>query len=227
MTILCCAMPQFPCVCRRVHCKVKNLFVESLQPCKVRSLAQCDCIAEDCLDSTQPCRAEAKMIYRKFRCLIIQCGAEKLCFSAKRFCGFTLYDFLVLLLRESQLPGNPSDAASRREPLMYNAEQSHAGHCVSIQVFSWVVSLKILGKLCDRCGVQARRRMFCPTIQRQLLCCAGFRRGSRQFRCLCQSFAPVPGSAQSGHSWAMLRFVYAQILPELCISRGVAETAEV
>ena len=63
------------CVCWRVRCKVKHLLVKSLQPCKVRSLAQCYCIAENCLYSSQPCGAEAKMINRKFRCFIIQRGA--------------------------------------------------------------------------------------------------------------------------------------------------------
>ena len=64
-----------------------------------------------------------RAIDAELRRLIKQCGADELCFGAKRARGARLYNVLVLLLAHAKLPWHP---------LVHQAEQADAGHAVCV-----------------------------------------------------------------------------------------------
>ena len=113
------------------------------------SFAQCDCVAEDCLDASQPCGAGAKVINRHFWGIIKKRGAKKGCFSAERLGSAAFDDLLVLLFRKPQLPRYPANGVAWYEPAVHNAEEAYARHGVGVQMLAGVIPLEIFNQLCN------------------------------------------------------------------------------
>ena len=119
------------------------------------SVAERNGVAHDCLAAREPGWAKEGSVYVLLRGFIEQCCTNQLGFCAESLGSACLYNLLILLCAESELPGNPLNRAMRFEPLVDKAEQADAGHAIGIEMLGCVCVAKLLNHALHSFIIQA------------------------------------------------------------------------
>ena len=142
---------------KMLQAQLGYFLIEGFEVVKVGCSTQGPGISERLLNSVQPGGCDGSLLDGHFRRVIEEGCREELGLRPQRLGGFGFHGFLILLLAEAKLPGNPANALTGLKAVMDYAEQADGRHGVLVQQDPRIVEDKRVERACAACAGKAGR----------------------------------------------------------------------
>ena len=152
---------------KMLQAQLGYFLIEGFEVVKVGCSTQGPGISERLLNSVQPGGCDGSLLDGHFRRVIEEGCREELGLRPQRLGGFGFHGFLILLLAETKLPGNPANALTGLKAVMDDAEQADGRHGVLVQQDPRIVEDKRVSHGLDGFWSKLGRQMLCPGVRLQ------------------------------------------------------------
>ena len=109
---------------KMLQAKLGHFLVKGFEVVEVCCATQGPCVSERLLNPVEPGCCDGSLLDGHFWRVVKEGCGQELGFCPQGLGGFGLHGFLVLLLAEAKLPGDPANALARLEAVVNNAQQA-------------------------------------------------------------------------------------------------------